>query len=59
MDKNQILVFSAIAAVLAIRLYMKYKKKDKIKPGTETKSSASTSFPSSSKDEEYEPYSKK
>jgi hypothetical protein len=59
MDKNQILVFSAIAAVLVIRLYMKYKKKDKIKPGTETKSSASTSFPSSSKDEEYEPYSKK
>jgi hypothetical protein len=59
MDKNQILVFSAIAAVLAIRLYMKYKKKDKIKSGTETKSSASTSFPSSSKDEEYEPYSKK
>ena len=59
MDKNQILVFSAVVAVLAVRLYMKYKKKDKIKSGTETKSPASASFPPASKDEEYEPYSKK
>jgi hypothetical protein len=59
MDKNQILVFSAVVAVLAVRLYMKYKKNDKFKPGSEAKSSASTDFPSISKDEEYEPYSKK
>jgi hypothetical protein len=59
MDKNQILVFAAVSVVLAIRLYIKYKKKDKIKPGSETKSSAPTSFPSSSKDEDYEPYSKR
>jgi hypothetical protein len=58
MDKN-IPVFAAIAVVLAVRLYMKYKKKDKTKAGTEAKSSVITSFPSSLKDEEYEPYSKK
>ena len=59
MDKYQIPVIAAIAAVLAVRLYMKYKKKDKTKTGTEAKSTAGTSFPSSVKDEEYEPYSKK
>jgi hypothetical protein len=59
MDKNRILIFAVIAAVLGIRLYMKYKKKDKIKSGTEEKPSASSSFPTSSKDDEYEPYSKK
>jgi hypothetical protein len=59
MDKNQILVFSAIAAALAIRLYRKYRMKDKIKSGPEGKVPPSTSFPTSSKDEEYEPYSKK
>ena len=36
-----------------------YFKKDKNKSGTETKSSSGTSFPTSSKDEDYEPYSKK
>jgi hypothetical protein len=59
MDKNQILVFSAVAAVLAVRLYLKYKQKEKAKSGTGEKSSSSTSFPPSSKDEDYEPYSKK
>jgi len=59
MDKNQILVFSAVAVVLAVRLYQKYKRKDKIKSGTGEKSFSSSSFPASSKDEDYEPYSKK
>jgi hypothetical protein len=59
MDKNQILVFSAVIVVLAIRLYLKYKQKDKIKSGSGEKPSSPTSFPASSKDEDYEPYSKK
>jgi hypothetical protein len=59
MDKNQILVFSAVAAVLAVRLYLKYKQKEKAKSGTGEKSSSSTLFPASTKDEDYEPYSKK
>jgi Tfp pilus assembly major pilin PilA len=59
MNKNQILIYSAVAAILAIRLYQKYVKKGKAKSGTETKSSSGASFPTASKDEDYEPYSKK
>jgi hypothetical protein len=46
-------------AFLALRLYQKYFKKDKDKSGTETKTNSGASFPSTSKDEDYEPYSKK
>ena len=46
-------------AFVAVRLYQKYFKKDKNKSGGESKPNAGTAFPSSSKDEEYEPYSKK
>ena len=59
MDKSQILIFSAVAAVLAIRLYQKYVKKNKNKSGTETKPSSGSTISSSIKDEDYEPYSKK
>lgn len=59
MDKTQILLFSAAMAFVAVRLYQKYVKKDKNKSGTDIKSPSGGSFPSSSKDEEYEPYSKK
>jgi hypothetical protein len=59
MDKTQIIIFAAAMAILAIRLYQKYVKKNKINSGTDTKPSASGSMPSSLKDEEYEPYSKK
>jgi hypothetical protein len=59
MDKRQIFIFAAIAVVLAIRLYQKFKKKDIITPGSDPKNSSDSSFPSSSKQEEYEPYSKK
>jgi hypothetical protein len=58
MDKMQILLFSAIFAFLAVRLYQKYIKKDKAKSGGE-KLSSNASFPSSSTDDDYEPYSKK
>ncbi len=59
MVKTQIILFSAAMAFLAVWLYQKYKNKDKAKSGTETKPSSGTSFPFSSKDEDYEPYSKK
>jgi len=59
MHNSQILIFSAVMAFLALRLYQKYFKKDKDKSGTQTKSDSGTSFPSTSKDEDYEPYSKK
>lgn len=59
MDKKEIVIIAAVVAVLAFRIYQKYIKKGKSKTGTETKSSSNTSFPSSVKDEDYEPYSKK
>jgi hypothetical protein len=59
MDKTQIILFSAAMAFVALRLYQKYVKKDKNKTGSEPKEMPGTSFPSSVKDDEYEPYSKK
>jgi hypothetical protein len=59
MDKTQIFIFAFAMIFLAFRLYQKYVKKNKNKSGTETKSSSATSFPSSLKDDDYEPYSKK
>jgi hypothetical protein len=59
MDKTQVIIIAAAIAILAFRLYQKYVKKDKSKSGTERKTTSVSSFPSSSKDEEYEPYSKK
>ncbi|MGA2406207.1 MAG: hypothetical protein ABSF81_05590 [Bacteroidales bacterium] len=59
MDKTQIIIFSAAMAFLAVKLYQKYIKKDKGKSGDKTKTSSGTSFQSSPKDEDYEPYSKK
>jgi hypothetical protein len=46
-------------AFLAVRLYQKYVKKNKGNQGGGNLPSSSTSFPSSVKDDEYEPYSKK
>jgi hypothetical protein len=59
MHNSQILIFSAVMAFLALRLYQKYFKKDKDKSGNETKINSGASFPTTSKDEDYEPYSKK
>lgn len=57
MHNSQILIIIAVIAFVGIRLYQKYGKKNN--SGSKTKSSSGTSFPSSSKDEDYEPYSKK
>jgi Tfp pilus assembly major pilin PilA len=59
MDKNQILVIAAVLVAVSIRLYKYYAKKNKVNQGGGTLPSSPTSFPSSVKDDEYEPYSKK
>jgi hypothetical protein len=59
MHNSQVLILSAVIAVAAIRLYQKFVKKDKGKSGTEGNQRSGSSFPSSSKDDDYEPYSKK
>jgi hypothetical protein len=58
MNKSEIIIFAAAMAFLAFRLYQKYMKKGNYNPGSKTKESG-TSFSTSSKDDEYEPYSKK
>jgi len=59
MDKTQIAIFTAAFAILAIRLYLKYVKKNKNKSGSNTNSPSGKSMPSSSMNDDYEPYSKK
>lgn len=59
MDKTQIIIFSAAIAILGVRLYQKYIKKGTNKSEDGTKSSGDSSFRLSSKDDEYEPYSKR
>jgi hypothetical protein len=59
MHNSQVLIFSAVIAVVAIRLYQKFIKKDKGNSGTKEINPTGSSFPSSSKDDDYEPYSKK
>ena len=58
MEKNQIIIIAAVIAAVGVRLYKYYVKKNNEKAGTEKKA-PSSSFPSGSKDDEYEPYSKK
>jgi hypothetical protein len=59
MDKVEIIALSAVFAIVAVRLYQKYIKKDKGKSGNYTKTSPGSMFSSSSKDDDYEPYSKR
>jgi hypothetical protein len=56
-DKFQIILFAVLFVFVAFRLYNKYFKKDEIKPGSQKK--PTSSFTSSSKDDDYEPYAKK
>lgn len=58
MDKVKIVVLTVAFSIAAIRLYQKYIKKDKGKSGTDTKTPSGSMFSSSSKDDDYEPYSK-
>ncbi len=56
MDSKNIALFAAVIAALGFSLYRKYAKKNKSNQGKQSK--ADSSFPST-KDEDYEPYSKK
>jgi hypothetical protein len=57
--KNQveIIVIAATVALVGVRLYQKFFKKNKGQPGQDVK--AGSSFPPSLKEDDYEPYSKK
>ena len=59
MNKTEILIIAVTLPLLAVRLYQRYKKKDTVKPGSDLKASSGSGFSSSSKDDDYEPYSKK
>lgn len=59
MSKNDIIVLVAVLFAIGFRLYKKYVKKDTNMAGKESKPPSGASFPSSVKDDEYEPYSKK
>jgi hypothetical protein len=56
MDSKDIVIFVAVFAALGFSLYKKYVKKNQGSQGTHNK--PGSSFPSS-KDDDYEPYSKK
>jgi hypothetical protein len=57
MDTSHIAIVVAVVAALAFRIYKKYYGNTSGKPGNS--GHKSTSFPSSSADDGYEPYSKK
>jgi hypothetical protein len=59
MDKSEIFIFAAVIIFVAFRLYQKYMKKGNYNTGSKTKESSGSSFSTSSKDDDYEPYSKK
>ncbi|HEY5470283.1 MAG TPA: hypothetical protein VIK07_07160 [Bacteroidales bacterium] len=59
MNKREIIILVAVMVFLAVRLYQKYKKKETKSSALDNKTSSGTGFPSSSKDDDYEPYSKK
>jgi uncharacterized membrane protein YebE (DUF533 family) len=55
-DQTSIIIAAAAVAYLAVRIYQKYIRKDQGKKNTAPKIG---SFQSSSKEDDYEPYSKK
>lgn len=56
-DSTSFAIAIALFAVVAVRLYRKYYGKDKV--NAEGKSKKGSAFSSSSKEDDYEPYSKK
>lgn len=59
MDKTSIIFYSVAIAGVAVSLYRKYAKKEKGKLGSDSKNASGTYMSTSSKDDDYEPYSKK
>lgn len=58
MEKKEIILLAVVIAFAAARLYQKYVKKGNTGYGQNSKPTGSD-FPSSSKDDDYEPYAKK
>ena len=59
MDTLEIVLISSAVAILGVRLYQKYIKKAPDKPDRGVMSGSQFSSASSSKEDDYEPYSKK
>jgi hypothetical protein len=59
MEKKDIIILVAVFAALCFSLYRKYIQKNKKKSGSLSGTQPGSSFTSSSKDDDYEPYSKK
>lgn len=60
MDKKDLIILVAAFAAIGFSLYRRYVQKNQRNPGNGSGTRQSgTSFPSSSKDDDYEPYSKK
>ena len=57
MEKKEIIFLAVAFAIAGVRLYQKYVKKNN--PGTERKPVKGSELISSSKDDDYEPYSGK
>ena len=54
---SQIVLFAVLIAFAGFRIYQKYVKKDEGKSGIQKKQGSS--FPATSKDDDYEPYQKR
>jgi hypothetical protein len=59
MDTTQIIILLSAFAIVAFRLYQKYGKKKKSDSGTKSENISDPAVSSHSKDEDYEPYSKR
>lgn len=59
MDKKDIIILIAIFVYVAVRLYKKYSNKGTVKSGIDARPSQDSFLSSSSKDDDYEPYSGK
>jgi hypothetical protein len=58
-DQLSVIIAAVVFTYLAVRIYQKYFKKGGPVNKSGNTSGRSTSFPSSAKDDDYEPYSKK
>ena len=58
MSSKDIIILVAALALAGVSLYRKYLKRNKA-GGQDNKTAAHTTFPSSKKDDDYEPYSKR
>jgi hypothetical protein len=59
MNSRNIFIFVAVLTVVAVKLYQKYNKKGNNNSVADSKTYDDSKFSSSSKEDEYEPYSKK